>query len=63
MMLIGRRNKSERIRSSTLCLQESFHQTITLHGLTSILPFVRWNMYSHVDQWIENGRMGSKGFQ
>ena len=63
MMLIGRRNKSERIRSSTLCLQESFHQTITLHGLTSILPFVRWNMNSHVDQWIENGGMGSKGFQ
>ena len=63
MMLIGRRNKSERIRSSTLCLQESFHQTISLHGLTSILPFVRWNMNSDVDKWIENGGMGSKGFQ
>ena len=50
MMLIGRRNKSERIRSSTLCLQESFHQTISVDGLTSILGFIGWNMNSHVDQ-------------
>ena len=61
MMLIGRRNKSERIRSSTLCLQESFHQTIPLHGLTSILPFVRWNMNSHVDQWIQMEEWVPKG--
>ena len=63
MMLIGRPNKSERIRSSTLCLQESFRTTITLHGLTSLFSFVRGSMNSHVDQWIENGGIGSKVFQ
>ena len=63
MMLIGGPNNSGRIRSPTLCLQESFRTTITLHGLTSLFPFVRGSMNSHVDQWIENGGMGSKGFQ
>ena len=46
MLLIGRRNKSGRIRCWTVCLLESFGSEISVDGVTSTVGFMGWNMNS-----------------